>query len=136
MKRLTDRRSLLLSAGSTAAAAMVAASVAAQSPGIHGTVAFEGGAAIPKGQIRIAITGAAASDAARSPAGTEARLDSNGKATAIAFQIPLPAARAASPAPAEIEARLEREDGWLLARGSASFTPGEAVAITLYTVMY
>ncbi len=131
MKRMTDRRTILLAAGSTAAAA-VAGSVAAQSPGIHGTLSYEGGAPIPKGRIRLTIEGAGQAPSARSAA--EARLDSDGKATAVAFQIPLPAR--ASPAPAEIVATLEREDGWLLARGSAVFDPGAAVDIVLFTVVY
>ena len=44
---------------------------------------------------------------------------------------------AAAGAPTQqIVARLEREDGWLLARGSAQIEPGAPVEITLFTVMY
>jgi hypothetical protein len=140
MKRLTDRRTILLAAGTTAAAAMAGA-VAAQSSDIRaseilGTLIYEGGAPIPKGRIRISLDGAGSSDTARSAA--PASLDSNGKATAVEFAIPQPpagAARAAA-APVEIVATLEREDGWLLARGSAPFAPGAPVTVTLYTAMH
>ncbi len=30
----------------------------------------------------------------------------------------------------------QQPDGWLLARGSARLVPGEALTITLFTVMY
>ena len=33
-------------------------------------------------------------------------------------------------------ARLEREDGWLLARGSAEIDPAGDISITLFTAMY
>ncbi|NHF73491.1 hypothetical protein [Paracoccus xiamenensis] len=129
MKRMTDRRTILLAAGTTAAAA-VASGVVAQSPDIRGTVTYEGGAPIPKGRINLAIEGAAVAKAA----GSATQMDSDGKAGAVEFSMSLPAR--ASAAPTEIVATLERADGWLLARGSAPFTPGEPVAITMYAVMY
>lgn len=128
MSRMTDRRTILLAAGTTAAAA-VAGSVAAQSPDLRGTVTFEGGAPIPKGRIRISVEGAAGADSARA----QPEQASDGKSAAMEFVIPS-SARAA--APTQIVATLEREDGWLLARGSAAVTPGKPVAITLFTVMY
>ncbi|MBA4491331.1 hypothetical protein [Paracoccus sp. S1E-3] len=134
MKRLTDRRTILLAAGTTAAAAM-AGTVAAQSADILGTVVYEGGAPIPPGRIRISLDGGSSSDAARSAA--PASLDSNGKATSVEFAVPQPAAGARAATPVEVVATLEREaDGWLLARGSAPFTPGAPITITLYTAMY
>lgn len=36
----------------------------------------------------------------------------------------------------EVEARLLRADGWLLARGSARLEPGTPLRITLYTALY
>lgn len=130
MTRMTDRRTILLAAGTTAAAA-VAGSVAAQPPDLRGTLTFEGGAPIPKGRIRISVEGAAGANSARA----QPEQTSDGKSAAMEFVIPS-SARAATAAPTEIVATLEREDGWLLARGSAAVTPGKPVAITLFTVMY
>lgn len=131
MTRMTDRRTILLAAGTTAAAAAVAGSVAAQPPDLRGTLTFEGGAPIPKGRIRISVEGAAGADSARA----QPEQTSDGKSAAMEFVIPS-SARAATADPTEIVATLEREDGWLLARGSAAVTPGKPVAITLFTVMY
>lgn len=131
MKRMTDRRTILLAAGTTAMAAVTGAA-AAQSSQISGTVTYEGGTAIPKGQIVISLDGKASPDTART---APQPLESNGKSTAVDFAIPLPA-RAANSAPAEIVVQLLREDGWLLARGSAALQPGKPVEVTLYTVMY
>ncbi|WP_299911646.1 hypothetical protein [uncultured Paracoccus sp.] len=133
MKRQTDRRRLLFAAG-TAAVAVVAGSVSAQSGGVSGTVTFEGGGPIPKGQIEITLENSAVAKTAQSLAAT-AGVESNGKATALEFT--LPAATLAKAVPTqEIVAQLLREDGWLLARGSAQIEPGAPVEITLYTVMY
>ena len=135
MKGLTDRRAVLLAAG-TAAAAAVAGTVSAQPGAIHGTVVYEGGVEIPKGELVIRLEGAAPSGAARAAA-AEARVPSEGRAKQVELSIPGTAtARAAAAAPQEIVARLEREDGWLLARGSAAFTDGAPVEIVLYTAMY
>ena len=134
MKRLTDRRTILLA---TATAAAMAGGVAAQSPEIMGTVTYETGGAIPAGVIRISLDGeapSAGSDAARDA--MPSRLDSSGKSTSVEFAIPQPASAARSAIPVEIVATLEREDGWLLARGSAPLTPGELVTITMFAVMY
>jgi hypothetical protein len=134
MKRLTDRRRVLLAAV-PAAAAVVAGAAAAQAAEIRGTVDFEGGRDIPKGRLAIYLEDGASQDAARSRA-SGAQIDSDGKSPSIGFTLPQAAARSAQ-APAEVVARLERaEDGWLLARGSARLVPGEALTITLFTVMY
>lgn len=134
MKRLTDRRTILLA---TATAAAMAGGVAAQSPEIMGTVTYETGGAIPAGLIRISLDGQdsrGSSDTAREAAPSS--LDSSGKATSVEFAIPQPASAARSAFPVEVVATLERDDGWLLARGSAPFTPGEPITITMFAVMY
>lgn len=131
MKRMTDRRTILLAAGTTAMAAVTGAA-AAQSGQISGTVTYEGGTAIPKGQIVISMDGNTSADNARA---AQATLNSDGKSASVDFVVSMPA-RSANAAPAEIIAQLLREDGWLLARGSAALVHGAPLAITLYTVMY
>ncbi len=138
MKRLPERRNVLLAAGTAAVMALAASvsiqSVSAHSAGIRGTVEFAGGVAIPNGEIDIYVEDPALRDDAGHRA-AETRIESNGKATAIGFSFPLPTGSTASPN-ARIVARLERADGWLLARGSATVGAGTPVHITLHTVMY
>jgi hypothetical protein len=133
MKRLTDRRTVLLVTG-TAVAAAFADVVAAQPPDIQGTVAFEDGTAIPEGKIVIHFEDPALADNARLRA-VNARLNSDGRSKTIGFSLSPPADATASPT-LQIVAQLERADGWLLARGSAQVTPGAPIHIALYTVMY
>jgi hypothetical protein len=128
MKRPTDRRTVLMAAGAAAVAA-AAGSVAAQSTDIRGAVTFEGGAVIPDGHLEIYLE-----DNARRRA-AETRIKSDGKSKAIEFSLSPPASSTASPT-LQIVARLERADGWLLARGSAQFEAGSPVYVTLNTVMY
>ncbi|HTO30551.1 MAG TPA: hypothetical protein VL202_05150 [Pararhizobium sp.] len=131
MTRETDRRTVLMAAGAAALAA-VARPGAAQSAEINGTITFEGGSAIPEGQLEIYLEDPAAKNKARA---MQTRVDSNGGVKTIAFSLTSPEASAAS-APLRIVARLERADGWLLARGSARYQPGLPVTVTLKTVMY
>lgn len=135
MKRMNGRRAVLLSAGTVAVAAVAGAvAVAAQAPDIHGTIAFEGGAAIPKGRIEISIDDPAIQDdAQRAAAGL--RVESDGGSKVIDFSLASPEGRAASQG-TQIVARLERADGWLLARGSAMLEAKSPVHITLFTAMY
>ena len=133
MKRPTDRRIVLLTIGATAVAA-VAGPLAAQSTDIRGTVTFEGGAVIPEGHLEIYLEDPAIQDKARRRA-TETRIKSDGGSKAIGFSLSPPASSAASPT-LRIVARLERADGWLVARGSTQFKAGPPVYVTLNTVMY
>ena len=128
MKRPTDRRTVLMAAG-VAAVAAAAGSVAAQSTDIRGAVTFEGGAVIPEGHLEIYLE-----DNARRRA-AETRIKSDGKSKTMEFSLSPPASATASPTP-QIVVRLERADGWLLARGSAQFEAGSPVYVTLNTVMY
>ena len=125
---VTNRRSVLLAAGTALAAAAVADASPAASKALRGTVEYEGGKPIPEGQLEITVEDPAASAKARTlPA---ASVPSDGTETAITFDVP------AGPEGREVVAVLERADGWLLARGSAIVTAGDAVTVTLYTVMY
>ncbi len=133
MKRPTDRRTVLVTAGAAAVAA-AAGPVAAQSTDISGEVTFEGGAAIPKGHLEIYLEDPAIQDKARRRA-AKTRIESDGGSKEIAFSLSRPASSADSPT-LRIVARLERADGWLVARGSARIEAGSPVHVTLNTVMY
>jgi uncharacterized lipoprotein YbaY len=132
-KRPTNRRTVLMTAGAAAVAA-AAGSAAAQSADISGAVTFEGGAAIPEGHIEVYLEDPAIQDSARRRAATT-RIVSDGASKAIAFSLSPPVGWTASPT-LQIVARLERADGWLVARGSARFEAGSPVSLTLNTVMY
>ena len=133
MKRPTDRRGVLVTVGA-AAVAVVAGSVAAQSTDVRGAVTFESGVVIPEGHLEIYLEDPAVRDSAQRRR-TETRIKSDGGAKTIVFSLPLPERSSASSA-LRIVARLERADGWLVARGSTQFKAGEPVNLTLNTVMY
>lgn len=133
MKRPANRRTTLLAAG-TAAFAAFATPILAETTDIHGTIEYENGKAIPEGRIEVYVDEPAAEGAAQRSA-AQTSVESDGKSQQVAFVLPQPAALAAS-VPTEVVARLEREDGWLLARGSARSGPDGNVSITLFTVMY
>jgi uncharacterized lipoprotein YbaY len=133
MKPPTDRRAVLAAAG---AAALVAAtgSAAAQPTDIEGAVTFAGGAVVPEGQLGVYLEDPAIQDrTARRIAKT--RIESDGGSRSIGFSLVMPADTAVSPA-LRIVARLERADGWLLARGSAPFRADAPVAVTLNATIY
>lgn len=127
-----ERRLIILIAGAAAVAA-VAGPVAAQSADISGAVTFEGGKAVPEGYLEIYLDDPASRGGELAAART--RTKSDGGSKAIAFSLSTPARAVASPT-IEVVARLERADGWLVARGSAAFEPGAPVTVTLNTVMY
>lgn len=133
MKRPTDRRTVLIGAG---AAALVVASgpVAAQPADVRGTVTFQGGAAIPKGDLLIYLEDPAIQDSTRRRV-AETTVKSDGRSKTLDFLLPQLNGADASPA-LRIVARLERQDGWLIARGSAQITTNAAVDVTLTTVIY
>ena len=133
MKRPTDRRTVLLIAGVAAVAAAVGP-VAAQPTDIRGAVTFQGGAVIPKGYLEIYLEDTAIQDNARRRV-AKTRVKSDGRIKTIAFSLSPPASATASPT-LQIVARLERADGWLVARGSAQFAAGSPVYVTLNAVMY
>lgn len=128
----TKRPSPLLAAGLLAAGIGAAApSPAAQAAEIGGTILYEEGGKIPEGRIELFLE--PASDTTAPRPGT--RIESSGSSKAISFTLPGPDLAATSQT-LRIVARLERADGWLLARGSAKVTAGSSVAITLFKVMY
>lgn len=124
-----DPRAIVFAAGMALAAAVTSTGCAAED--IRGTVAYEGGAVIPKGQIEITLD--AAGEESAKPA--SARVASEGKSQTFDFLLPVPTGPGTS-TNSRIVARLEREDGWLLARGSARISPGNPVQITLHAAMY
>ena len=133
MKRPTDRRTVLMTAGAAVVAA-AAGPVAAQSTDIRGAVTFQGGAVIPDGHLEIYLEDPAIGDKARRRA-AKTRIKSDGRSKAIGFSLTPPASVTASPT-LQVVARLERADGWLVARGSAQFETGSPVYVTLNAVMY
>lgn len=133
MKRPTDRRMVLVAAASAAVAAATAP-VAAQSADFRGTVIFRGGALIPKGRLEIYLEDPAIGDKALRRA-AKTRIESDGKSKEVAFSLAPPAGLAASPT-LRIVARLERADGWLLARGSVQAGTGSPARVALNAVMY
>jgi hypothetical protein len=125
---MTDfsRRTTLVLAG--LAALFLGGPAIAQDGAVCGTVTYEGGAAIPEGRLRITLEATAGADRGKRPAATA---ESDGSTREIPFTITAP-----SGAGGTLVARLERADGWLLARGAAPLEDGAPVTITLNTVMY
>ncbi len=134
MRNLFDRLSVLMATGAVTLATSTGA-VMAQPDGMRGIVQFESGLVIPKGQIEIYLENTASQNAARE-APTKMQLESQGKEKTIVFSLPSSASENASSETVQVVARLERDDGWLLARGSAQLEAGQPVEITLNTVMY
>ncbi|KQV40758.1 MULTISPECIES: hypothetical protein [unclassified Rhizobium] len=126
------RRAMSMTVGAMAFAA-VATPAAAQSTDIHGAVTLESGSAIPKGHLEIYLEDPAVQGKARRSAQT--RIKSDGGSKTIAFSLASPAGSTVSPA-LRIVVRLERADGWLVARGSAPLKLGSPVNVTLNTVTY
>ncbi|WP_299616021.1 hypothetical protein [uncultured Tateyamaria sp.] len=114
--------------------AVVAGTVGAQSRDMQGGVTYEGGKVIPEGQIEIFLEDPA-NQAKKRLGDQQIRVESDGKSRQILFSLTRPASSSASPT-VRVVAHLEREDGWLLARGSAQVEDGVPVSITLNTVMY
>lgn len=123
----------LVTAGLVAVGIGAAApSGAAQDTTLDGTLRFESGAKIPKGTIEIFLEDPASG---RLETAAAERVQSTGAETEIAFALPRPAPTISAPT-VRIVARLERADGWLLARGSAKLNAGTATDITLFRAMY
>ena len=132
MKRLTDRRTMLF--GAIAATFAAAGRATTQPTAIRGTVTYEGGAVIPEGDLTIYLEDPAFRENAQRRA-PEAHIDSDGKSNATAFSLPLPKDWTPSRT-LQVVARLERADGWLLARGSAQFDPYSPVHVILHVALY
>ncbi|MFA3920339.1 hypothetical protein [Ruegeria hyattellae] len=133
MTHPTDRRTLLVSVGAAAITAFVD-TAAAQTNDIRGLVKYEGGAVIPDGHISIYLNDPANQERTRAIT-PNMYIESDGKSKVRAFAFSWPTSLMTSPT-LQIVARLEREDGWLLARGSTQFQPGSPVHITLNRALY
>ena len=133
MTKSTDRRTVLIAAG-TAAVVAATGPVAAASTDVHGTVIFEGPATIPEGQLEVYLEDPAILDKTQRRIATT-RIASDGQSRAVTFSLAPPVGFAATPTQ-RIVARLERADGWLLARGSARLGTGSPVRVALSAVMY
>ena len=131
MKRPTDHRTVFLA---TAVAAAAAVPAAAQPTAIRGAVTFESGVVIPEGHLEIYLEDPAIQDNVRRRA-AKTRIKSDGRSKMIAFSLSQPASSTGSRT-LQIVARLERADGWLVARGSAQFMVASPVYVTLNAVMY
>lgn len=128
-----DRRTILMVAGATAAA-MTTRSVAAQSTDIRGVLRFDGNEIIPEGQIEVYFEDSAIQDVSQLRA-ARTHVVSDGKSKSIDFTLSLPTSTMGS-STQEIVARLERLDGWLLARGSAKLKAGTPAHVTLHAAIY
>jgi hypothetical protein len=125
-----NRRTLVLTAGLIAIGAGFANGAGAQMADIKGVLTFESGGEIPKGQISVTLSNPVTATGAE-----KTLLESDGTATSIPFSVSL-ADTARDAGKLKIIVRLEREDGWLLARGSALIEAGEQVEIQLNTAVY
>jgi uncharacterized lipoprotein YbaY len=128
-----NRRQVLRIVGA-AVVAISAGSAMASTTDMNGTVTFEGGKAIPKGRLVIYLEDRAIDETPLRRL-AETTIDSDGGSPAIAFTLSPPASFAPSPT-LQIVARLERADGWLVARGSTQLETGSPVTVRLNTVMY
>lgn len=133
MKRPTQCRTVLMAAGAVAIAAVTGTS-AAQSASIDGAIVFAGGKVIPEGRIEIYLEDRSTQDRKlRRIAVTQ--VTSDGASKTINFTVAGPADEA-DVTSLQIVARLERADGWLLARGSALFKAGHSIDVMLSSVVY
>lgn len=121
---------LTIVAGASLGASMQA--IAAQTRTIVGTLSYPDKKIIPKGQVEVFLKG---NDVNADPDSVKTLLTSDGSLQYITFSLELPADTQISKV-SQVVARLKREDGWLLARGSANLTTRTPINITLNTVMY
>ncbi|QBF32537.1 hypothetical protein CFI11_15115 [Thalassococcus sp. S3] len=111
-----------------------AGTAAAQATETRIDVIYAGGEVIPAGQIKIFADDPAIQSEKRL-AEQQMSIESDGKSR----HIEVPVAWTASPQASRtlrIVAHLEREDGWLLARGTAPVEAGKPISIILNKVMY
>ncbi|MEM7710444.1 MAG: hypothetical protein AAF264_06780 [Pseudomonadota bacterium] len=119
-------RSFAMAVGLTAASLG-----SALAEGVSGTINYANGMPIPKGRIFLRVEDTTMSEPAPWTA-----LAHGGPARALAFALDTPARQTAMPTP-QVVVRLERPDGWLIARGSAVVKEdGREVRVILYPVAY
>ncbi|HEY5820198.1 MAG TPA: hypothetical protein VIU14_17710 [Mesorhizobium sp.] len=135
MARQPTRRKVLTTLGATALAAATEPSSAGGLVEIRGDVTYSTGGPIPEGYLKIRLEDPnGGSKAQRRIA--EVHVKSSGAVDTEPFVLNAPRSRVEGSAPLEVVARLEREDGWLIARGSQHFRGSGPVSVTLNTVMY
>ncbi|MFS4438009.1 hypothetical protein ACMA5I_07330 [Paracoccaceae bacterium GXU_MW_L88] len=98
---------------------------------LDATLVSANGEAIPEGEIVIVFEGAESELQSRRAA-PAMRFKSEGGAKAVKVSLPA----VPSGENVQIVARLERADGWLLARGSAKLRGDGPVEVMLHQVMY
>ena len=134
MRHPINRRMTLIAA-SAAVVLAITGTLTAQPEEMQGVLQYETGLPIPKGQVEIHVEyPTVQTTTQQGPA--QMQLESRGKDKAITFPLPPSATLGIDSDTVQIVARLEREDGWLLARGATSLRAGQPVSITLNTVMY
>ena len=102
---------------------------------ISGTISFAEHAKIPKGELKLYLGGTSHSNQ-RIELKLLSPLKSSGAKTSITFAASFPQ-MSQSATPIQLIARLERSDGWLIARGSVLMSyPETQQNITLFPVMY
>ncbi|MTH99398.1 hypothetical protein [Roseibium sp. RKSG952] len=135
MRHLFDRRMLMIATGLLAAGIGSTSETAMAQPAlVHGTVTFAGNEHIPEGRLVFDLREMENRNNLDELA-DNAPLQSTGKQGEISYSVNLPAALKPSNK-LVIVARLERADGWLIARGSARLAPDQPADITLHKVMY
>ena len=123
---MADRRKLLIA---TVAATVAATWPASAGPAeIAGTVTLAGGGAVPAGVVVVY-----AEDPAARQRLAETRIASEGRARSIPFALPVPATM---PPGLRAVARLERANGWLVARASAPIAVDAPLRLVLAIVAY
>ncbi|EEA96930.1 hypothetical protein [Pseudovibrio sp. JE062] len=136
MKTKVTRHSALLAAGlAISAVSTNAETVKSQPKTISGTITYAGDEAIPKGQIKIFLKDSETQSKSQVST-SKTQLISTGKAKTLAYTFAMPS-KTKDYQMQLIEVRLERADGWLLARGSEKVRGGEtSTDVMLYKVMY
>ena len=133
LKRPTDRRTVLIVAGVAALAAATGTS-SAQTTDLVGEIRFTHDTVIPAGQIEVYLEDLAVQDRALRRV-AETRVNSDGASKMIGFSLSRPASLTDTPT-LQIVVRLQRADGWLIARGSTPIDVNAPVQVTLNEVMY
>ena len=136
MKTKVTRHSALFAAGlAISAVSTNAVAVKSQPKAITGTITYAGNEAIPKGQIKVFLKDSETQSKSQVTA-SQTQLISTGKAKALAYTFAIPVKTTAAQV-LLIEVRLERADGWLLARGSEKVRGmRDPTDVMLYKVMY
>ncbi|WP_372573655.1 hypothetical protein [Ruegeria jejuensis] len=130
----TPDRRIIWIAASALAVSVIAPPVGAQTKDIRGSILYEDNGKIPEGRVFIYLENPAVQYKTRAIV-PKTSVNSDGKSRVIEYSFSWPARLKASPE-LRVVARLERDDGWLIARGSAPFKTGAPAKITLNQALY